>query len=340
MKKTILSVAVGMASFGAFAAQGVVAPAHDAVAQSIENVEVFGKLSVSYDDFDAANEAKIGAVAQEDDKGIEYKRNSEIGLKTSAQLNHGLAASAVVVGKFGADGKEDDKFGLDKLEMGVEHDLAALHFGKIDDRYDLATGKFDQFGEVFVGKEQFELYSATGKVDGVALSASPVAGLGLALQLGDAETGDLGDDVAVTATYHFAGIDMAGAYRSVDKGVDADAKQDAESFKLGAGYGFSGLYAGLVYESSEGFDKSEVETIGFSASYKYEALTVKAGYLTSENTDIKNHVGEKFDEDTLRFAAQYDLQENVELHAGYAKVDSDKSDREEDLFTAGMIVRF
>ncbi|MBU2899378.1 porin [Vibrio hepatarius] len=328
MKKTILSVAVGMASFGAFAAQGVVAPAHDTVTQSIENVDVFGKLGVSYDDFDASV-----ASGDADDKGIDYKRNTEIGLQTSADLSHGLKASAVVVGNFD---NADEDFRLDKVEMGVEHDLATLHFGKIDDRYDQATGKFDQFSEVFNGT-YFEGYNSTGKVDGVALSASPLAGLGLALQLGDAEIGDLGDDVAVTATYHFAGIDMAGAYRSVDKGVATNALQDAEAFKLGAGYGFSGLYAGLVYESAEHFDKSEVETIGLSASYKYEALTVKAGYLTNEYTIADNS---KFDVDTLRFAAQYDLQENVELHAGYAKVDSDNSASEEDLFTAGMIVRF
>ncbi|ELP5899811.1 porin [Vibrio vulnificus] len=328
MKKTILSVAVGMASFGAFAAQGVVAPAHDAVAQSIDNVEVFGKLGVSYDDFDASV-----ASGDADDKGFDYKRNTEIGLQTSADLNHGLKASAVVVGNFN---NADEDFRLDKVEMGVEHDLAALHFGKIDNRYDQATGKFDQFSEVF-GGTNFERYNSTGKVEGFALSASPLAGLDLSLQLADAATGELGDEVAVTATYHFAGIDMAGAYRNVDKGVDSAAAQDEESFKLGAGYGFSGLYAGVVYESTENFDKSEVETIGLSASYKHEAVTVKAGYLTDEYTAADNS---KFNEDTLRFAAQYDLQENVELHAGYAKVDSDKSDHDEDLFTAGMIVRF
>lgn len=328
MKKTILSLAVSMASFGAFAAQGVVAPAHDAVAQSIENVEVFGKLGVSYDDFDASV-----ASGDADDKGVDYKRNTEIGLQTSADLSDSLKASAVVVGNFN---NADEDFRLDKVEMGVEHELAALHFGKIDDRYDLATGKFDQFSEVFNGTA-FERYNATGKVDGVALSASPVAGLGLAVQLGDAVIGELGDDVAVTATYQFAGIDMAGAFRSIDKDVVTGAAQDAEAFKLGAGYGFSGLYAGVVYESAENFDKSEVETIGLSASYKYEAFTLKAGYLNDEHTAADNS---KFDEDTLRFAAQYDLQENVELHAGYAKVDSDKSEYDEDLFTAGMIVRF
>lgn len=332
MKKTIISAAIGaaigVASFGAFAAQGVMETTNDAVAQSIENLEVFGKLGVSYDDFDASV-----ASGDADDKGIDYKRNTELGLQTSADLKHGLKASAVVVGNF--DNAEED-FRLDKVEMGIEHELAALNFGKIDDRYDQATAKFDQFSEVFNGTH-FERYNSTGKVDGVALSGSPLADLGLAVQLGDAEVGDLGDDVAVTATYHFAGIDMSGAYRVIDKGISDTALQDAEGYKLGAGYGLAGVYAGVVYESYEDFDKSEVETIGLSASYKYEALTVKAGYLTDKYT-ITN--GGDFDEDTLRFAAQYDLQDNVELHAGYAKIDSDLSDSDEDLFTAGMILRY
>ncbi|KDM90980.1 hypothetical protein EA58_14610 [Photobacterium galatheae] len=322
-----------MASFGAFAASGVVAPAHDAVAQSIENVEIFGKLGVSYDDFDASQAASADAGYNLDDKGIDYKRNTEIGLKTTADLSHDLQASAVVVGNFN---NADEDFRLDKVEVGVKHELTAIHFGKIDDRYDQATSQFDQFSEVFNGTD-FERYNATGKVDGIAVSSSPFAGLGVAVQLGDAESGDLGDDVALTATYHFSGIDLAGAYRSVDKSVEAGAVQDAEAYKLGAGYAFEGFYAGLVYESAENFDKSELETLGLSASYKFDALTVKAGYLTDEYKGVDRR---KFDTDTLRFAAQYDLQENVELNAGYAKIDRDVAALDEDLFTAGMIVRF
>lgn len=325
MKKTILSIAVGMASFGAVAATGI---STDAVSQGVENIEVFGKLGVSYDNLDA--------IKQEDDvKEINYLRNTEIGIKTGAELDHDLKASAVVVGNFNQESNTgEDDFGLDRLELGVEHQMGAVHFGKIDNRYDMATSKFDQFNDVFSGTD-FEQYSTTGKVEGIALSASPVANLGLAVQFSEGTSGDLGDAVAVTATYAVSGVDFAAAYAS-DKAVNS-GEHDADGFKLGAGYGINNFYAGVIYEAQEGFNKEEIDSISLSGSYKLDSLVLKAGYIEDEVSNIGQS---DYDIKTVRLAAEYALRDNVSLNAGYAKVDNSSASEKEDLLTAGMIIRF
>lgn len=319
MKKTILSIAVGMASFGAFAADSIadapVAPAKGVVAQSVENAEVFGKIGVSLDKADKSE--------------FDYLRNTEIGVRTGAKVGHDLTATAEVVANF--DNK-DEALVLDKVEMGLEHEMGAVHFGKIDDRYDMATTKFDQFEDVFNGTA-YELYNATGKRDGVALSASPIAGLGIAVQLdsGEAGAGDIADSKAITATYGIAGIDLAAAYRTESLETETE---DQTAYKLGAGYGIAGFYTGLVYESQNDFAETETNVIALSTSYKIDALTLKAGYA-SVSTTVKG--GAKDDAKLMRLAAQYDLHDNVALNAGYAKVDAST---DEDLFTAGVVVRF
>lgn len=317
MKKTILSVAVAMASMNAFAAQDVAdAPVAKHVAdQAIENLEVFGKVGVFYDKLDAADSSEFN-----------YKRHTEVGLKTSSEIGHGLKVTGIAVANFN---NAEEQLTLDRMEVGVEHEIGAVHFGKLDDRYDVATTKFDQFNDVFF--DAFERHNATGKVEGLALSASPVAGLGLALQAGNGEVGEIGDDLALTATYAIYGVDMAAAYRT----VDVEGQEELDAYKLGLGYGFQGLYAGFIYEAEEQ-GAVESDTIGLSVSYKIQDLTVKAGYAM----DSEEEAGVTVDSDTIRLAAEYALDESIALHAGYAKIDSDNAAASDDLITAGMIVRF
>ncbi|MCY9861184.1 porin [Vibrio coralliirubri] len=333
MKKTILSVAVAMASMNAFAAQDVAdAPVAKHVAdQAIENLEVFGKVGVFYDKQDTLDSSEFN-----------YKRHTEVGLQTSTEIGHGLTVSGIAVANFN---NPEEQLTLDRMEVGVEHAVGAVHFGKIDDRYDAATTKFDQFNDVFFG--DFERHNATGKVEGLALSASPVAGLGLALQAGNGVEGEIGDDIALTATYSIYGVDMAAAYRTTEGeetlGEDAkevNVKGEMDSYKLGLGYGIGSFYAGFIYEAGEVDGEIsgavshsgtvDFDTIALSASYKIDALTLKAGYAMDSV--------ENLDSDTIRVAAEYDLDERVALHAGYAKIDGDLA--EDDLITAGMIVRF
>ena len=317
MKKTIISVAVALASMGAFAAE--VAPT--SVSQDvIDNLEVFGKVGVSYDStsFNEVSESKF-----------DYLRNTEVGVQTSAALTSSINTTAVVVGSF-KEGEEH--FGLTRVELGLEHKLGSIHFGKIDDRYDQATGQFDAFSDVF-GTDLLDGYSATGKVEGFALSASPLTNLNVGLQLGNAVVGDIGDDLALTATYSIAGLDLSGAFRTKDV---SSASIDESAYKFGAGYGFNNFYAGLVYETVD-YSGEDETTVSLSGSYKLDAITLKAGYSMSEQTEVSNA---KSNTDVIRLAAQYDVRDNVALNLGYAISDSDIAKLDGDMITAGMIVYF
>lgn len=320
MKKTILSLAVSMASFGAFAATDI---ATDAVEQGVDNIEIFGKIGVSYDKDSEA-----------DSSDVDYLRNTEIGIRTGAELSHGMTATAEVIGNFN---NTDKQLGLDKLELGVSHKQGAIHFGKIEDRYDASTVKFDQFGDTFAGLGEIEGYNATGKANGIALSATPVENLELTVQVDDGNglIGDIGDAVSATATYSVAGVDLAAGYKQVDEDSFIFSEQDSKAYKLGAGYGISNFYAGVIYEASEDQHKVEVDTVALTASYEINALTLKAGYTDTNETDM----GVKEGTSLVRLGAEYALRDNVALNAGYAKVKAD-SVSSEDLITAGMIVRF
>lgn len=330
MKKTILSLAVSMASFGAFAST----TSHDVASQAQDNFAVFGKVGVFYDHVEGPTADVLGI---EDRNKVDYKRNTEIGIETGALVAGDLLATGVVVGNFQG---EDEGFQLDKLEVGLQHKYVGAHFGKIDDRFDVAVKQFDQFSDVFSGHAAAERFSAVGKVEGVALSASPIVGLDLGVQVGEKTLSTFDgtmwdekvrDEVALTAAYEAMGVDLAVAYKSTDR--ESGEKQDAEKYAFGAGYGYGDAYFGLIYAEGEDHDGMSAESFNATASYMYGAATFTAGYGLDQMDGF-------YDVETLRLAAKYDLGSGVEMHAGYGKAWSDATAKDDEIATAGVIVRF
>ncbi|ELP6119295.1 TPA: porin [Vibrio vulnificus] len=327
MKKTILTLAVAAASFGAQAAT------LDQV--QIEAPELYGHVSVMADKVETVE----GKTTLKDVTEIDVKRATEIGIAGTVALNHGLVGTYDVATGF--DAKE--KLELTKLEAGLEHEIGAVYVGKIDSRADAALAKFDVFGEVFEGTA-FEGNGTVRTAEGLAFVANPIADLELGLQFSGQERAEegaeLGDITAIHAAYTIHGVDLAAHYSVADFTNASDEKVEDTQMGAAAGYQYADLYASVAFDKAEynvGSTKVETDRFTLNAQYDINAdLAVKAGFASGDYAVM----GEAIEGTEFRLAAEYALAKNVAAHAGYAKYDLDGDKGSDELLTAGLTYRF
>ncbi|CAH7178428.1 Porin_4 domain-containing protein [Vibrio chagasii] len=327
MKKTILTIAVAAASFGAQAAT------LDHV--QFETPELYGHVSVMADKV----ETVVAKATQKDVTEIDVKRATEIGLAGTVALNHGLTGTYDVATGF--DG--DEKLELTKLEAGLEHEFGAVYVGKIDSRADKAAEQFDVFGEVFEGTA-FEGNGTVRTAEGLAFVANPIADLEVGVQFSGQERADegaeLGDIKAIHGAYTIQGVDLAAHYSVAEFTHTSDKKVEDTLMGVAAGYQYADLYASVAFDKAEyTLGNTTVETDRFALNAQYDInadLAVKAGFASGEYSAM----GVAVDGTEFRLAAEYALAKNVAAHAGYAKLDLDGDKGSDELLTAGLTYRF
>lgn len=338
MKKTILATAVGV-----FSMVGV-AQATPAYSTDQHVPEVYGQVGASYDHVKGGKNE------------MNYLRNSEIGVRGGVNAADIMATYDIrVKGEEGFDGS--DKAEFDKVELGLSQGAFALHAGKIESRYDLATRKMDTFGNQFrdvriadgVTTNAFQAFDHVGTSNGLALSADVFEGVGLFVEVseGDHLEADLGDVYTLGGSFSAHGLDFTVAYSD----TDADDAKHNET-KFGLGYDFSeiggeGLYLGAIHEYSKesivgGFDIDEKsKTTGFSGSYKMtDAATLHLGYAFSKTKDKADSSKVVADDRLARVGINYAMTENLSFDLAYGELKDKLVDEKDKFTTLGATYRF
>lgn len=322
MKKTIL------ASFVAFAAVG--AHATEVSEVKLPTVELYGQVGASVDALDQGGESVTDFNAV---------RNTEFGIKGSTTLNPAFDLSYDV--RLSVDEDAEGVF-VDpaRYNVTIAHDKFFVTAGKAESSYDNSTRKMDVFSSTFTS--DFELFDGVAAEEMITLGVTPVAGLKVAV---DISGENLGDTIAVGATYSAHGFDLGAGYSATDvdaADTESGEKEDYSSYRLGLGFDFgtvgvAGLYAGIAHEATEdnsGAAKEESDITSMTVGYSVTpALTLSAGYAMGSDVDSK-------DVDTMRFAADYALSSELTLKAGYAQIDAEAKADKDSILTAGFIYKF
>ena len=292
MQKKFIALAVAGAMAAPFAASADKA-----------NVEIFGKLHVSWDFVDSAG-------ADNDATGVD--RASRIGFKGAEDLGNGMKA----IWHIETD-VQDANWGDRPVFAGLTGDFGTFAMGRQYAPYKVSTGKLDMFGDTIgdynavLGAQNpahsFETYASA-----VAYVTPTVNGFHAAIARGAMAAAADNDVWSMAAVYSNGPLYAALAYETHDGLLSVDA----DAWKAGIGYSFGNSKVGFVYENIDD-DNSNTDTDNFILNFghKFGANTFKIQYGDS---DVDNGA----DADYWAIGLDHAFSKRTKVYAVYADAEA------------------
>lgn len=334
--KKILAIAIA----SAFAA-----PAFAATS----NVDIYGIIdgSVSLVDVEVGGVTLVDNVQTGNVGNIDASR---LGLKGSEDLGGGLKAIWQVESKLDLDNATS--VGERNTFVGVSGGFGTVLIGRHDTPEKLSTSKLDLFadsvgdynlsGTILDTREKNVLAYMSPSFNGFGFAAAAVAGE----QAGAAADNDgIADHYSLSATYENGPLYIGAGYTSVSAGYELSALKiggstidatytlldDADTWRIGAGYSFGNLRLAGVYQSIElgtldGGDDSDGYSLG--ASYTMGNIVLKGQYMSREDLLEGFAIG-----------ADYNLSKRTKAYITYTDLSEENSADDVDVSIASVGVR-
>lgn len=337
MKKSLIALAVA----------GVVsAPAAFA---ATANVDIYGILDGSV----SLVEVKAGGVTLVDNVQTGNVGNvdaSRFGIKGAEDLGGGLKAIWQVESKLDVDNATS--IGERNTFVGLSGGFGTVVIGRHDTPEKMSTGKLDLFadsvgdynlsGTILDTREKNVLAYISPKFSGLTVSAAAFAGE----DVGATPANDgIADHYSLAATYENGPLYIGAGYTSVSAGYQLSALKigggtldaaytlldDADTWRIGAGYSFGNLKLAAVYQSIElgtldGGDDSDGYSLG--AAYTMGNIVLKGQYMSREDMLEGYAIG-----------ADYNLSKRTKAYVTYTDLSEENSADDVDVSIASVGVR-
>jgi predicted porin len=337
MKKSLIALAVA----------GVVsAPAAFA---ATANVDIYGILDGSV----SLVEVKAGGVTLIDNVQTGNVGNvdaSRFGIKGAEDLGGGLKAIWQVESKLDVDAATS--IGERNTFVGLSGGFGTVVIGRHDTPEKMSTGKLDLFadsvgdynlsGTILDTREKNVLAYIAPNFSGLTVSAAAVAGE----DSGATPANDgIADHYSLAATYENGPLYIGAGYTSVSAGYQLSALKigggtidaaytlldDADTWRIGAGYSFGNLKLAAVYQSIElgtldGGNDSDGYSLG--AAYTMGNIVLKGQYMSREDMLEGYAIG-----------VDYNLSKRTKAYVTYTDLSEENSADDVDVSIASVGVR-
>lgn len=266
--------------------------------------------------------ASVAAVSEDD--GVDEtnavaisSHSSRLGIKASQELENGITVSGLAEFQYNTDGHNaagDSPFKNRNMYVGFAGAFGEVRVGRHTTPHKDSTGKLDIFSDTYADVNN--IITVDNRLDDVIAYINQFGNVGLALayHAGDDDVDGENTGAATSAMVNYKTDALYVSLASENYDTDVSAIETAN--KLGLGYKVSGLSLGLIYEvlsySDSNIDDNN-ETM-LTAQYALnEQHSLKAGYGMRDDGDSDT-------DDAVLTAVGYDykMDKNAMLYVLYA----------------------